>query len=127
MKLNEIQDPKFAAALKNLQATNRPRPQPLPGDMDARRQRQDEFQARRQRVEQALEGLAQKFSGEQFELFKQAAEQQIPADELKLVSLDTMWRQYNPEAKSQNAKAWDDHQVEPGAGPVPGVDNWTGD
>lgn len=113
MLLNEINDPnrqaQLASALANMHAQNRPRPKPSQEQLDDRKRKNDEFNARRDRVEAALEPIAQKYSGDQFEQFRQEVESTISPEELKAVDIASAFRRFNPEAKAAFAKSWDDY------------------
>lgn len=89
-------------------------------------------QIRRQRVEQALEPIAQKFKADQFDDFKREAEALVPPEELMLVNLPHVFDTYNPEKKQALAQSWAEYGNSRDAGEVQNIGptghkNWTGD
>lgn len=99
-----------------------------------------QHEERRKRVEMALEPIASKFKGDQFEEFKREAEALIPPEELKTVDLQSVFSFYNPDKKREHEQSWIDYGKEReksareggsnpqihGMGPT-GHRNWTGD
>jgi cytochrome c551/c552 len=139
MKLNEIHDPEdrkvqLQRAMDQLKKQYAPRPQPSAEVVADRRRKFEEHQARRKRVEAALEPIAQKYKGDQFEEFKKEAEATIAPEELKLIDLSWAFDFFNPEKKAAHAQSWVEYgkareRGDPsvvGIGPG-GARNWTGD
>lgn len=146
MRINEIfddpMDDEKALRQKRLQASLNqmakqyaPRPKPSAAEVEATNQKHAEHKARRDRIEQSLAPIAQKFAGNQFEEFKREAESFIPPEELKIVDLQSVFSFYNPDKKRESEQSWvdygksrargDDPQIH-GMGPT-GKRNWTGD
>lgn len=100
-----------------------------------RKRKAEEYQARRQRVEQAVEVLANKYPADQRAAFEREARETIPAAELKLVDLAWAFDNYNSEMKAHNAASWEDYGSRRERGDDPmihglgtnGNRNWTGD
>ena len=143
MKVNEIYDPedRQATLKRAMDQLQRQYAQPSPEVLAARKAKQeasrkasDEHNARRKRVEAALEPIAQKYRGDQFEDFKREAEALVPPEELKTVDLNFVFSYYNPDKQEENRKSWEDYgrrraEGDPsivGIGPGGGR-NWTGD
>lgn len=154
MKLDEIfdrNDPeyqrRFAAALKSVErqaasARSWDEKRRRDNDPDVRAKREAEWaqhKAKRDSIEKIAGEVAAKYSGEQFDQFKAEVMNLIPASDLKLVDLQTVWRLYNPDAMEQSRKSWDDYGKVRAAGPSAdphgmvfgrgpsGARNWTGD
>ncbi len=137
MQLNEIIDPnspehkaRLKAAMNQINKQGGPSSVPHI-EKEARNQRNAEYEARRERVHQALQAIAQKYKGDQFDEFEKEAESTIDPQELSLVDLPWAFNAFNPEKKEENHQHWEDYgknydKVEKGLGPG-GLRNYTGD
>lgn len=111
MKLNEIEHnderkQAVARAMKNVESMYGPRPKPDAVKVAQAQERAKAFIESKKDVESALEKIAQKMNGNQFEEFKQEALREVPQAE-RYVNLVWAFDTFNPERKAQTSKAWD--------------------
>lgn len=144
MKMNEIFDPEDHKA--SLQRTmNRFARQyaPEPEDVVAARKEKNassqeaarKYNERRKRIEMALEPIAQKYKGDQYEQFKNEAEATLDPEELKMIDLPFTFNMLNPEKIADNTRGWKEYGEQRAKGNNPqihgmgptGHRNWTGD
>jgi hypothetical protein len=141
MKLDEIfdrNDPeyqrRFAAALKSVERMYAPPKRRSPEEEAKRKADWDQYKAKRDSIEKIAGEVAAKYSGEQFDQFKTEVMNLIPADDLKMIDLQSVWNIYNPDRMELSRKSWEDYGRKraahdpsvTGIGPG-GARNWTGD
>src|SRR5271157_2064392 len=108
MLLKEIKDPNVAATLGRFAKDYAPggrlarTPKKSPEELEISRHHHAMDVAHRENAEHALKPIAQKYSGDQVEEFKQEAEQTIPKDVLQGVDLDSMFQLLNPDKINQS-------------------------
>lgn len=139
MKIDEIFDReehqrRLDAAMKSIARQYAPRPRRSPEEEAKKKAEWDQYRAKRDSIEKIAGEVAAKYTGDQFEQFKAEVANLIPASDLKMIDLNTVWHLYNPDAMEVSRKSWDDYGKRRAAGDPSivgigpsGARNWTGD
>jgi uncharacterized protein with von Willebrand factor type A (vWA) domain len=113
MLLHEISDP-IKGTLDRWAKQYAPKPDKTPEEIAAREQRNLEYKQQQERIAQTVSAIAPKYSGEQFEEFKQEAEETLSPQDLAMTDLNADFNRYNPDRRAAIAKQdWRPYKPDP--------------